>query len=147
MNNSGKKALSREEFESVLSKWQQSWATHDLDGVMALFHDDVTFENWTGGRALGKQALRRAWTSWFANHNGFRFIEEDIFIDVRRQKVLFRWQLQWPSRERDFEGQFEKRRGVDVLHFQNGKIIHKLTYSQTVVEIDGIRVWLSARSS
>ena len=35
-----------------------------------------------------------------------------------------------------FEGLFEKREGVDVLHFKNRKIIQKLTYSKTSVEID-----------
>lgn len=137
-------ALSREEIENALSEWQQAWAEHDLDGVMALFHDEVMFENWTGGKALGKHGLRRAWTSWFAEHNGFEFIEEETFIDVREQKVLYRWLLQWPSHERGFEGQPEERRGVDILHFQDGKIIRKLTYSQTVVEIAGTKVWLSA---
>jgi len=129
--------LTRQEIRNALKEWNRSWDDHDLEGVLRLMHDDVLFENWTGGKATSKEALRKAWAPWFANHGGFRFIEEETFIDETEQKVLFRWQLLWPSFERGLEGKPEKRRGVDVLHFQDGKIIRKLTYSKTTVEIDG----------
>ena len=76
------------------------------------------------------------------HHGGFRFTEEETFIDVEQQKVLYRWQLEWPSIEKGCEGKPEKRRGVDVMHFKDGKIIRKLTYSKTTLEIDGQRVRL-----
>jgi ketosteroid isomerase-like protein len=132
--------LSREEMKHVVKKWNLAWDRHDLEEVVELFHDEVLFENWTGGKARGKEALRKAWTPWFANHGGFRFTEEDIFIDEKEQKVLYRWQLEWPSLEKGYEGKPEKRRGVDVLHFHDGKIIRKLTYSKTTIEIDRERV-------
>ena len=53
--------LSRIEIETALHKWNQAWDNHDLDGVMALFHDEVYFENWTGGGAQGKAALEKAY--------------------------------------------------------------------------------------
>ena len=136
--------LSRENIKRVLSRWNLAWDKHDLDDVMDLFHDDVLFDNWTGGQVRGKENLRKAWMPWFANHGGFRFIEEGTFIDEDEQKVLYRWQLNWPSFERGYEGRSEMRRGVDVLHFRDGKIIQKLTYSKTTVEIDGERVRLTA---
>ena len=130
-------SLTREEIKSALKQWNLAWDNHDLEGVIELFHDEVLFENFTGGRAAGKEALRRAWEPWFANHRGFRFEEEETFLDEEEQKVLYRWQLQWPSFEEGYEGKPEKRRGVDVLHFQDGKIIKKLSYSKTTIEIDG----------
>jgi ketosteroid isomerase-like protein len=138
----GNSMLSRKEMEAALRKWHQAWAGHDLEGVMELFHEDVLFENWTGGKAEGKENLRRAWSDWFAYHGGFRFIEEETFIDEPQQKVLYRWRLEWPSIEKGCEGKPEKRRGVDVMHFKNGKIIRKLTYSKTTLEIDRQRVRL-----
>jgi len=129
--------LTREEIKNALREWNLSWDNHDLEGVLKLMHDQVLFENWTGGKAIGKEALKKAWTPWFANHGEFRFIEEETFIDEREQKALFRWQLEWPSPEKGYEGKAEKRRGIDVLHFQDGKIIKKLTYSKTTIEIDG----------
>ena len=126
--------------KKALTQWNRAWDNHDLDGVMKLFHDDVLFDNWTGGQAKGKDNLRKAWASWFENHGGFRFTEEEIFIDEDEQKALYRWQLDWPSFEKGYEGRPERRRGVDVIHFRDGKIIQKLTYSKTTVEIDGQRV-------
>ena len=131
--------LTKSEIETALRKWNIAWDNHDLKGVMDLFHEEVLFDNWTGGTIQGKEALREAWAPWFANHGGFRFIEEETFVDVDQQKVLYRWLLEWPSFEKGQAGKPEKRRGVDVIHFKDGKIINKLTYSKTTVDIDGKR--------
>jgi len=132
--------LSKKEIRDALTQWNRAWDNHDLDGVMELFHDSVLFENWTGGQAEGKTNLRKAWAPWFENHGGFKFTEEDIFIDEEEQKVLYQWSLKWPSLEEGYEGSAERRRGVDVMHFKDGKIIQKQTYSKTIVEIDGKKV-------
>jgi hypothetical protein len=65
-------------------------------------------------------------------------------VDEDEQKVLYRWELHWPSLEKGHEGRPEIRRGVDVIHFRDGKITKKLTYSKTTLEINGERVPLSA---
>ena len=137
--------LSRGEITRALAEWNVAWDNHDLDGVLELLHDEVLFDNWTGGRAKGKENLRKAWTPWFNNHGGFRFTQEDLFVDEAEQKVLYRWRLDWPSLEAGYEGRPEVRRGVDVMHFRDGKIVQKLTYSKTTVEIDGERIRLTAR--
>ncbi len=138
--------LTREEIITALKKWNSAWDNHNLDGVMELFHSEVVFDNWTGGQARGMDQLRQAWEPWFRNHGGFKFTEEETFIDEKAQKVLYRWQLDWPSFEKGHEGSLERRRGVDVMHFKDGKIIQKLTYSKTTLEIDGKRVKLGAVS-
>ena len=130
--------LSREEIQKALDDWNRAWARFDLDGVMALMHDDVVFENWTGGTARGKEALRNAWQPWFAKGD-FRFIEEELFIDEKTQKILYRWLLEWPCPDIAYAGKIENRKGVDVIHLKDGKIINKLTYSKTTIEIDGQR--------
>lgn len=138
--------LSRNAIEKLLKDWNRAWDRHDLDGVMQLFHENVIFENWTGARARGKTKLLAAWAPWFKNHGGFRFTEEETFIDERQQKVLYRWRLDWPSLESGFEGKAERRRGVDVIHFKGDKIIQKLTYSKTAIEIGGKRIALTANA-
>ncbi|MDT8272077.1 MAG: nuclear transport factor 2 family protein, partial [Desulfomonilia bacterium] len=120
--------LTREALVEALIQWNKAWEAHDLDGVIELFHEDILFENWTGGQARGRENLRRLWTPWFTHHGNFRFTGEDTFIDVEQQKVLYRWRLDWPSAEQGYEGLPEQRRGVDLLHFKHGKIIEKLTY-------------------
>ncbi len=139
--------LSRDEIQKILGDWYQSWNNHNLDEVMDIFHDDIVFVSWTGGKVRGKKALQREWISWFRNHGGFRFIEKETFIDEVQQKALFRWQLEWPSMEIGFEGMIEKRGGVDVLHFKNGKIIKKLTFSKTYLDINDKKVQLVSNLS
>lgn len=139
--------LDREQTLETISRWNDAWNEHDLDRVMELLHDDVEFDNWTGGRVKGKEALRQAWAPWFREHGGFHFTEEDIFVDEKAEKVLFRWLLDWPSAEKGHEGESEQRRGVDVLQLRHGLIIQKLTYSKTTLEIAGKRMKLSADKS
>lgn len=129
--------LSRENIETALAKWKYSWNIHDLDGVMDLFHENVRFENWDGAMILGKKALRKAWGPWFDQHGNFVFVEEETFVDEVHQKALFRWILEWNSGEPRYAGKRERRRGLDVLHFKEGKIIRKYTYSKTIFEAEG----------
>ena len=136
--------LSHSEIKALLIEWNRAWDRHDLDGVMRLFHDKVVFENWTGAKIRGSENLKKAWAPWFEKHGGFRFTGEDTFIDEAEQKVLYRWRLDWPCLEKEFHGGHEIRRGVDILHFKDGKIIQKLTYSKTTLEVDGQRIPLSA---
>ena len=80
----------RREIFEALAAWQEAWDSHDLDGVMELFHEDVLFENWTGARVRGRENLRRAWAPWFMDHGDFRFTREDTFVDEAQQKALTR---------------------------------------------------------
>ncbi|HWV14841.1 MAG TPA: nuclear transport factor 2 family protein [Cellvibrio sp.] len=124
--------------------WLEAWGRHNLEGVMELMHEQVVFDNWTGETISGKSALCRAWAPWFMRHGNFQFVFEDLFIDEAEQKALFQWQLLWPSLEKSHKGNPEIRRGVDVLHFFDGKIIKKYSYSKTTLSIDGQAIVLSA---
>ncbi len=131
--------LSKLEIKNALIQWNLAWDRHDFEKVMELFHEQAFFENWTGGKVSGKEALKKAWKPWFDNHGDFRFIEEETIINETEQKVFYQWLLEWPSFEKGYEGKPEKRRGIDVLHFKDGKIIKKISYSKTTLEIEGKR--------
>ena len=134
--------LKKKEIKVLLEQWNQAWENYDFDKVMALYHYDIYFENWNGAYIKGVEALKKAWKPWFDNHGNFKFMEEETFIDEDLQKALYRWVLKWPSMESGFKGKPETRKGVDVIHFKDGKIIKKLTYSQTTIEIDDKRISL-----
>ena len=134
--------LKKKEIKALLEKWNLAWENYDFDKMMAFYHDDIYFENWNGAYIKGIEALRKAWRPWFDNHGNFKFMEEETFIDEDLQKALYRWVLKWPSIEPEFKGKPEIRRGVDVIHFKDGKIIKKLTYSKTAIEIDDKRISL-----
>ncbi len=134
--------LKKNEIKALLEQWNLAWENYDFDKMMAFYHDDIYFENWNGAYIKGIEALRKAWEPWFDNHGNFKFIEEETFIDEELQKALYRWVLKWPSMESGFKGKPETRKGVDVIHFKDGKIIKKLTYSKTTIEIDDKRISL-----
>lgn len=134
--------LNKTQMIALLNRWNEAWNDHDIEKVAELFHEDIVFENWTGATVRGAEALKNAWEPWFAKHGGFRFDTEDLFVDEEAQKVLFQWSLDWPSIEKGHRGRPERRRGVDVMHFRDGRIIRKDTYCKTTVEIGGKRVRL-----
>ena len=92
---------------------------------------------------MGKVALRQAWDSWFST-GGFQFNRDSLFIDEEQQQVTLTWELEWPSTEKGYIGKPEKRRGIDILQFKDGRIIKKLTYSKTTILIDGKKIRLTA---
>jgi len=126
--------LTQRQIELLLKEWYENWNRHDLDLVMALFHNDIVFVNWDGKSIVGKKNLERAWRPWFKNHDNFTFTEIETFIDADQQKALFRWTLDWmpPKMRMPDNRSMEKREGVDVLHFYKGEIIKKFTYSKII---------------
>ena len=138
-------SLSKVEILKQIKRWLIAWDNYNLDEVIEFMHDEVEFESWTGTTIRGKNKLRKSWIPWFNNHGNFKFIEEDIFVDEKEQKALFQWRLEWPSTEKDFTGKKEIRRGVDVIHFLDGKIHRKYSYSKTTIEIDTTPIVLIAK--
>ncbi len=128
--------LLKVEIEKARLKSYEAWNCHDMDEVMSLFHDDIIYISWNGKQVNGKKSLRRAWRSWFNNHSGFKFCEEETFVDKTLQKALFRWLLEWPSKIPGYEGMPGIRKGVEVRHFHEDKIIKKLTYVQSIMSIN-----------
>jgi len=137
-------SLRRNEIICNFNIWLSAWNDHNLEGVMEFMHEEVVFENWNGDIISGKKALQKAWLPWFIHHGNFKFINEDIFIDEQEQKMSFAWRLEWPSLEKSFKGKPEIRRGIDVLHLLDHKIIKKYSYSKTNIQINSEFVLLSA---
>lgn len=136
--------LSRSEILKRFDSWLLSWNDHDLKGVVDFMHENIFFENWNGTTVSGKELLKRLWERWFENHGNFKFSTEDLFIDEPQQKIAFSWKLEWPSLEKKYFGQSEIRRGMDILHLEDGKIKTKITYSKTLLQINNRPITLFA---
>ena len=54
----------------------------------------------------------------------------DMFIDVEAGKALIRWVL--TLEEADRQGAY---RGLDILHFENGKLVEKHTYCKAKIPL------------
>ena len=136
--------MSRSEIHEQFNRWLGAWNEHNLEGVLDFMHEEVIFNSWNGSSVCGKSMLKKSWQRWFNNHGNFKFTLEDLFIDEIEQKVMFSWELDWPSSEKNYLDKREKRKGVDILCLKDDKIYIKNTYTKTTLEIDSVKVSMYA---
>ena len=75
---------------SFSADWVAAWNAHDVEAVLAHFHDDVVFTSPTaarvvpasGGVTRGKQALRDYWTQALELVPDLHFTVERVFAGV-----------------------------------------------------------------
>lgn len=78
--------------------WAAAWNAHDLDAVLAHFHDDVVFTSPTaarvvpesGGVVRGKDALRHYWTEGLRLVPDLHFTVERVFAGVTSLVIGYR---------------------------------------------------------
>ena len=114
------------ELADLVVRFTDAFNREDLDGVMAFFADDGVYDEFDGQRRVGKAAIRAAFEPQFRGDFGrMRFVTEDLFVDPESGKGLIRWLC---TTERN--GVKRGWRGLDVLHFANGKLVEKQTYAK-----------------
>jgi ketosteroid isomerase-like protein len=102
--------------QSFASAWLAAWNAHDLDAVLALFHDDVIFTSplatkiapESGGVLRGKAALRAYWAAALAQVPDLRFELTSLFAGVDSLAVGFRVN-DAPER-------------IEILHFRGDRV-------------------------
>ena len=115
---------------ATLEKWvidfTEAFNREDIDEVMSYFADDAIYDEFNAVCHQGKAAIREAFVPQFRGDFGrMRFHTEDMFLDVDTGKALIRWMLtlEQPDRAGGW-------RGLDILHFEDGKLVQKLTYAK-----------------
>ncbi|MFF8292211.1 nuclear transport factor 2 family protein [Streptomyces sp. NPDC016309] len=98
-------------------RWQDDWNSHDIDRILAHYHDDVTFSSpmvsrFTGdpsGTVRGKEALREYWTEGLRRIPDLRFEVLDVRVGVDAVVIDYRNQI--------------GGRVYEVLTFRDGRVI------------------------
>ncbi|MBO9707204.1 MAG: nuclear transport factor 2 family protein [Caulobacter sp.] len=70
--------------------WLAAWNAHDVEGVLRHFHEDAVFASpfaaqvmpETGGRLVGKAAIRAYWTLGLSRIPDLRFTLTELFVGV-----------------------------------------------------------------
>jgi uncharacterized protein (TIGR02246 family) len=123
----GEKRLSRAELEAATRDFTNAFNEEDLDKVMSWFAEDGVYDEFNGVRSTGKAEIRKTFEPQFAGEFGeMRFIDDDLFVDEESQKSMVSWEC--TLRKGDRYGGW---RGLDLLHFRDGKVVQKLTYAKT----------------
>ncbi len=117
----------RAELERWVIDFTEAFNAENLDEVMSYFADDAIYDEFDGTRNVGKAAIRDAFIPQFEGKFGrLRFHTEDMLLDVDGGKALIRWLCTVEESAR--QGGY---RGLDILHFRDGKLVEKHTYAKT----------------
>ena len=123
--------MNRGELIDLTRCFVDAFNREDLDAVMEFFADDGMYEEFNGRRNIGKDAIRAALTPQFRGAFGaMRFLDEDLFADAESGKVMASWRCTLA-----IKGEPTSWRGLDLLHFADGKLIAKLTYAKARVPL------------
>jgi len=118
--------MTREGLIEITRRFLEAFNREDLDAVMEFFADDGIYDEFNGKRNVGKDAIRAAFIPQFTGAFGrMRFLDEDLFADAATGKVMASWRCTLTVR-----GEPTSWRGLDLLHFSDGKLVQKLTYAK-----------------
>ena len=107
---------------ATIEAFNEAFNRHDVDVVMGMMTDDVVFENTSGVRFEGHEAVRAVLTRAFElMHSGW-FDTEEAFVADDRCVVLWTYVL---TRGKPDRGTV---RGVDVFRVEGPKVAEKLSY-------------------
>lgn len=121
----------RAALEKLVIDFTEAFNREDMDEVMSYFADDAIYDEFHDIRHVGTDAIRAAFVPQFAGKYGrMRFHTEDLFLDVESGKALIRWVLTMEEEAR--QGAY---RGLDILHFENGKLVEKHTYCKAKIPL------------
>lgn len=119
----------RAALEKLVIDFTEAFNREDIDEVMSYFAEDAIYDEFNDVRHAGKAAIRAAFVPQFAGAFGrVRFHTEDMFLDVDAGKAMIRWVLTLEEESR--QGAY---RGLDLLHFQGGKLVEKHTYCKAKI--------------
>lgn len=120
----------------TVERFNEAFNRHDVDDVMNLMTDDVVFENTSGGRFEGQEAVRAVLTRAFQLMSTGWFETEETFTAGDRCVVL--WIYAFNRREPE-HGQI---RGIDVFRVRDGLVSEKYSYvkSEEFVQKLGLQI-------
>jgi ketosteroid isomerase-like protein len=114
----------RDDLIRLTKKFVDAFNRMNLDDVVNFFATDGVYEDSTGGRHVGHEAIRTAFEPLVGGSRGkIRFDGEDIFVEAESGKVLASWRLTL-----DKDGSVSVIRGIDILEFTGDKLKRKGAY-------------------
>jgi ketosteroid isomerase-like protein len=108
---------------TTIARFCAAFDRADVDAVMAAMTTDCVFESTAppdGQRHQGQDAVRRAWSDFFAAAKGAVFETEELI--VADDRAIARWRYTWAP------GAGGHVRGIDLFRVRDGLVAEKLSY-------------------
>ena len=108
---------------TTIARFGAAFDRGDVDAVMATMTTDCVFESTAppdGQRHEGQEAVRQAWSDFFAASQGAVFETEELIVSSDR--AIARWRYTWAP------GTHCHVRGIDLYRVQDGLVAEKLSY-------------------
>jgi|TARA_B100001167_G_scaffold184361_1_gene143674 ketosteroid isomerase-like protein len=114
---------------AATTEFVDAFTNQDLEKIMGFFHADGVFCALDGTRSEGEENIKSAMEDILPIVE--RFEEHDSFIDAGQgdsgqAKVVSEWTLYL-----NIKGKKYAWDGLDIIHWQDGKIVLKSTYAKT----------------
>ncbi len=114
----------RQELVNWTEQFVNAFNKMDLNEVTNSFAENSVYEDSKGNRFYGKSEIKKAFEPLLSGAMGtIHFEGEDIFVEVTSGKVMTSWILTI-----ELKGVKTKTKGLDLLKFNNGKVLEKLAY-------------------
>ena len=105
---------------AAVERFNKAFDTQDVDAIMAAMTPDCVFEDTSppdGGRHVGPDAVRAAWTALFTATPDGTFSTEELI--EAGDRVIARWRYDFGTGH---------VRGVDLFTVRDGQVAEKLAY-------------------
>lgn len=124
--------------EQMIARYNEAWNAHDLDAIVALHAPEMVFQNHTAGERAVGDGVREHIASIFDGWPDLRF--ETVRLYTREALVVQEWNayathtrtIKRGDIEAPATGKTLEWAGVDVIPTENGLILRKDVYSDSV---------------
>ena len=126
------------ELEGIIARYNAAWNAHDLDAIMGMHAPDMVFANHTAGESAEGETVRGHIGAIFETWPDIAFTTRRLY--VRDGLVVQEWTAaathSRTMRRGEIVAEPTGRRvewdGLDVIPFEDGRIMRKDVYSDSV---------------
>jgi steroid delta-isomerase-like uncharacterized protein len=127
------------QLKALIDAYNEAWNGHDVEAIVGMHTEDSVFENHTsGGRAVGREAIRAIVSGVFATFPDIRFelrrlyLRDDLVVQewtataTHANPVSYRDGVLEPS------GRAIRWDGMDIIPVRDGKVARKDVYANSL---------------
>jgi steroid delta-isomerase-like uncharacterized protein len=122
--------VTRDDLERFLARRERAWFDRDASALAADYAETCLVESPTHGPQTTRDAVRQVFATWFDAFPDLKFMREDVLADGDRVALCFKstGTHMKPFGVVPASGRAVEIRGVFVITFRDGQIVHERRY-------------------